>query len=129
MLIEHGCLLQVLLHSYNSVTAFSREIEDQRPPKSELATSAALMRPPLLHALVCAECRCASAGMKEVEALTEVTRLLEAADDDGGAEGAGDLLDDFVVTAATGVSLRCQMAWIAKAWPACPALEKKQQGL
>ena len=39
-----------------------------------------------------------------MEALTEVTRVLEAADDVGGAEGAGDLLDDFVVTAASRVS-------------------------
>lgn len=43
-----------------------------------------------------------------MEALTEVTRLLEVAEDDGGAEGAGDLLDDFVLTAASRVSCGCQ---------------------
>ena len=39
-----------------------------------------------------------------MEALAEVARLLEAAKDVGVAEGAGDLLDDFVVTAASRVS-------------------------
>jgi hypothetical protein len=43
-----------------------------------------------------------------VDALTELTHMLERADDDagGGAEGAGDLLeDDFVVSAAMRVRM------------------------
>ena len=43
-----------------------------------------------------------------MDALTELTRMLERADDAGGTDGAGDLLDDFVVSAAMRVrNLSC----------------------
>ena len=42
-----------------------------------------------------------------MHALTEVTRLLEKADDPVGPQGSGDLLDDFVAAAATRVLSSC----------------------
>ena len=48
----------------------------------------------------------------EVEALAEAMRALERADEVGDADGAGDLLDDFVLTAATRVLIRpAPLSW------------------
>lgn len=48
------------------------------------------------------------AGAAEIEALNQMMRELEQRDGDDGAEGYGDLLDDFVSSAlvkVTGLSL------------------------
>ena len=46
----------------------------------------------------------ACAGATEIEALSQMMRELEQQDEDGGAEGRGDLLDDFVSSALVKVT-------------------------
>ena len=48
---HHLSCSRILLHSFNSVTAYSREIDDHRPPKSEREAALPRSPPPLLPTL------------------------------------------------------------------------------